>query len=48
MEGVGAGLKRLRKKGLFWVKCGEKHTSGAKASTDSADLIPGINPWHTG
>ena len=25
----------------------ERHTSGAKALADSADLMPGINPWPT-
>ena len=32
-------------KGLFWVKSGKKHTSGAKARIDSAAFVPGINPW---
>jgi outer membrane lipoprotein carrier protein len=34
-------------KGLFWVKSGKKHTSGAKARIDSAAFVPGINPWPT-
>jgi hypothetical protein len=34
-------------KGLFWVKSGKKHTSGAKARADSVALVPGINPWPT-
>jgi hypothetical protein len=34
-------------KGLFWIKGGKKHTSGAKARADSAAFVPGINPWPT-
>jgi hypothetical protein len=39
-------MKRLRKK-AFLRKNSEKHTSVAKATTDSIDFMPGINPRPT-
>jgi hypothetical protein len=37
------GLRKGKTVGEF----SGKHTSGAKARVDSADLMPGINPWPT-
>jgi len=41
------GAKQAAEKPLIWVKCDEKHPSGAKARIDSVDLMPGMNPWPT-
>jgi hypothetical protein len=38
---------KAAEKGVFWVKNGKKHTSGAKARVDFAAFLPGMNPWPT-
>jgi methionyl-tRNA synthetase len=46
-EKSASGAKQAAEKPLIWVKCDEKHSSGAKARIDSVDLMPGMNPWPT-
>jgi hypothetical protein len=47
LKSLPSGAEQAAEKPLIWVKCDEKHPSGAKARIDSVDLMPGMNPWPT-
>jgi predicted dehydrogenase/nucleoside-diphosphate-sugar epimerase len=44
---AGGTTERVAEEGQKQGEFPEKHASGAKAPVDSADLMPGMNPWPT-